>query len=127
MRSEKQLDLGCWFAGEFVAIASFYERYPGGLEMTVWANRLARARNLAPGIWQIGYSLFEEGVNDIYCVLARYHKENRKLAEACWMKFDGTRRFKMTPRGRIIEWMRYSISRRQWLERSGSDVATNVQ
>lgn len=124
-RSGKQLDLGCWHAGEFVAVASFSETFVGGLEMTVWASRQARARYLAPGIWEIGNSLFEDGVKEIYCVLARFHKENRKLAEACWMEFDGSRRLKLTPKGRIVEWMRYAITWNMWQRRRNEKQTDN--
>lgn len=91
--------------------------------MTAWASRKARWQWLAPGIWQIGNALFAEGgIEEIYSVLARFHQANRKMGIACWMEYDGTRRVKVTPKGRIIEWMRYSISRDQWIERSKSHV-----
>ncbi len=117
---ERQLDLGCWHDGKFVAIASFFESFPRYVEMSVWASREARSDWLAPGIWEIGNSLFEGGVAEIYCVLARFHVANRRLALRCWMRFDGTRRLKATARGRIIEWMRYSITEEDWRTRQSN-------
>lgn len=108
-----------WFIGVFdeglSAVIAVERHGSGQFEGHLLARRRANPEMIALAIEQLLYDLLDCGLTEAFCWVAEKNLGVRKLCAKMEMKPDGFVMFKGAYRGRVIRWLRHSITRDQLL------------
>ena len=121
------LNFGVWMDGEFCALIQFSEAAPGCFEIHFDGNGSLAHDALADAIFTVIWELFLAGAQTVFVWTVKQHRAIRKICNACQGFWDGARRLKGSYKGRPIEWLRLSLSRKRWekLRNEGSKDNTD--
>ena len=112
---EDQADIGVFENDKLVGLITLSMRAKGMFEAHLSAKRGASVEVLADAGIQVKEQLFRDmGMIEGCLWVARKNYHVRKLCSIIGFRDSGLRIFKGSHRGRVIDWLRLSVTRSEW-------------